>query len=155
MARKLTFEQLAALNPCNLSGRKALFGRRKALTVKQALAAGATVHNILWVAGQLGHKTEIVEFTCRAASRVAHFDKSRKSAACIDVTRRYMRGAATIGELKNARFTAAAPADAAAAAAAYNVAADAADAATYAATYAADADAERTAQHSDLIELFS
>lgn len=69
MAIKLTRSQLQSLRPCALERRIALYGRRRSLTASQALAAGASVHDILWVAGKLKLKlkAECVTFSVRAA----------------------------------------------------------------------------------------
>jgi hypothetical protein len=129
MRHTLTRAALIDMKPCDLSERLALFGDADSLTTEQALAAGATVDDILWIAGRLRLTDGIVEFAERCATRA----KGYATAAAV------------------ARY-AARSADAAAV-----VAADAATAAADAARYAATAAARQTeqaAQIADLIELF-
>ena len=63
--------QLQAWQPCDLPLRLAKFGSRDTLNVSQALEAGFTVSDILWVAGKLGLAAECVTFARRAADRAA------------------------------------------------------------------------------------
>lgn len=84
MGKRVTLEvgDLIDMQPCDLSKRLALFGERKRLTVRQALKAGASVSDILWVAGRLKLRDQIVEFAKRAAAEVAHLkDGSGRYAA--------------------------------------------------------------------------
>lgn len=79
-AIKITRAELAALEPCYLYERLQLFGRRKYLTASQALEAGATIEDILWVAGRLGLGVKCVEFAEACVKRVEHLrDASPRS----------------------------------------------------------------------------
>jgi hypothetical protein len=69
VTRKLSKEQLIAMRPCDLSDRLQLFGERNTLTVRQALRAGATISDLLWVAGQLGLGEKCALFAQRCADR--------------------------------------------------------------------------------------
>jgi len=165
MTITLTPEQLAAMEPCGLTDRLAMFGRRKSMGVKQALAAGATVRDILWVAGRLGLKDKCVRFALLAAQRAVRPDSDPRVQACLDAVNSYVADptATNLKELQAARSAAAAVAAATVAAAAY-AAADAATttaavAAAAAAAYAAVAAAaarkqEIEAQHALLVEVF-
>jgi len=67
----LTRQQLIDLKPCDLSERLKLFGVRDKLTIRQAIKAGATVSDLLWVAGRRGPEAlpSIVTFARNAAAR--------------------------------------------------------------------------------------
>ena len=136
MTIKLTREQLTALDPCDLDVRLQLFGRRKSLTARQALDAGATVADLLWVLGKLGRKRECVLFALGCARAVAHLNTDPRVQGALDATQAWLDDPSEANRLAAA---AAARAAARAADAAY-AAADAARAAAYAA-----ADAARTA----------
>lgn len=86
----ITRDQLIALNPCGLDDRLKLFGRRKSMTVKQALAAGASIDGVLWVAGALGLKDECARFAVKCAERVVHLDASGTARPCIASTMAYL-----------------------------------------------------------------
>lgn len=144
----LTREELTAMNPCGLDGRLALFGRRRKMDVRQALAAGATVSNILWVAGRLGLGKECAHFAEAAAKRVAHLQNSAAYAASASDA---AADAAAYASADAAAYASAAYAACAAYAADYAADYAAAAAAAYA---AADAAAEREAQKQILIEVF-
>ena len=145
---KVTIEELRALNPCDLDARLALFGRRKALTVTQAVEAGATVEDILWVAGRLGHKERCVRFAVACARRVAHLNPDPRVKTALDATDAWLADPTP----ENAKAAAEAAAEATDAAWVAVWAADAADAAASvaaaaraAAEAAADAAAEAAA----------
>jgi hypothetical protein len=137
MTIKLTREHLTALDPCDLDVRLQLFGRRKSLTARQALDAGATVADLLWVLGKLGRKRECVLFALGCARAVAHLNTDPRVQGALDATQAWLDDPSEANRL--AAAAAAARAAARAADAAY-AAADAARAAAYAA-----ADAARTA----------
>jgi hypothetical protein len=90
MTTKLTYAQLADLDPCGLEGRKALWGRRKALTAVQALEAGASVEDILWVAGRLGRKDLCVRFSLMCAQRVAANNPDPRVQAALDAVKAWL-----------------------------------------------------------------
>lgn len=90
MPTRLTFEELRALQPCGLSRHKALWGRRKYLTAAQALAAGASVDDLLWVAGRLGKKELCVRFALACAWRVAHLNPDPRVQAALDATQAWL-----------------------------------------------------------------
>ena len=102
----ITRDQLTDMDPCDLDARLALFGKRKRLSVTQALKAGATTRDILWVAGRLGLCDQLVTFARGCADAADAADAAYAAAT-------------------DAAYAADAAADAAAAAAAY-AAADAA-----------------------------
>ena len=126
----LTKSSLAALRPCNLSRRLALFSDKSSLTVRQAISLGVSVNDILWVAGALGFKDQIVEFANGCAERAATYARYARHAAISAAT--YARYAAS-SAASYARY-----------------------AARYAAIYAASSDSyvEIAAQKADLIRLF-
>ena len=138
----ITRDQLAAMKPCVLDKRLALFGKRKSLTVVQALKAGATVRDVLWVAGRLGLKAECAAFALACARRVETHATDPRVKACNNANAAYQANPtqANLTALQAARSaTAAAAADAAA----YNAAAA-----------AAARQAEIAMQRAHLIELF-
>ena len=150
----VTRDQLTAMNPCDLDKRLAWFGRRKALDVRTALAAGATVRDVLWVAQRLGHRDLCARFALLAAQRATVHTTDPRPQACLDAANAYVSepSDANLVTLRKAR---AAAADATAYASYAADAADAADAAAYAADAAAYAaqKAEIEAQHVLLIEV--
>lgn len=127
----ITVEELKALNPCALDERLKLFGRRKRLTVAQALKAGATVSDVLWVAGRMGHKAECVRFAVACAESVSHLNPDPRVRAAIDAAKAWI-DSPTEENAKAASYAAFDTAYAAPCAATY-----AARAATYAARAAA------------------
>jgi hypothetical protein len=173
----ITRAQLEALQPCALDRRLTLFGKKRSLNVAQAFEAGATIRDVLWVLGRLGHKAICVEFAIGCAKRAQPAQPSAEALAAIRAAEAWLaeptegnaqrcRAAARAADWAAARAAAAdaaRAADWAAYAAAYAYAADwAADAAAYAAyaaadaAYAADAAvAERQAQREHLIALTS
>ena len=165
-AIRLTRAQVVALNPCS-ENHIPDFGRRKSMTASQALDAGTTIPNLLWVAGRLGRKDLCVRFALACAQRVAHLNPDARVQAALDATAAWLadptdrnRAAAwASGVLARAAARAAAwAARAADAAEAADTAARAADAAARAARAAEDAedaeDAEREAQRAIFKEIF-
>ena len=160
----LTKSALISLNPCDLSQRLALFGDKSRLTVRQALALGVSVGDILWVAGALGLGVECLDFAQNCAERAARYasyvasyarDAGYASDAAALATR--YAGYASDAARDAARW-AADSADRAARYASY-AARDARWAAGYAARYASDTarDArwpELREQRADLIKIF-
>lgn len=90
MPVSITREQLREMNPCGLEARMKLFGRRKSLSARHALAAGATVPDLLWVASRLGRKRECVQFALRCAQRVAHLNPDPRVQAALDATQAWI-----------------------------------------------------------------
>ena len=84
-AIRLTRAQVVALGPCSES-RIPKFGRRKTMTASQALDAGASVDDLLWVAGRLGRKDLCVRFALACAQRVAHLNPDARVQAALDAT---------------------------------------------------------------------
>jgi hypothetical protein len=83
MTIKLTRDEIIALVPCNL--RKVPdFGRRKYMTASQALAAGAPIVDILWVAAKIGRRDICVRFAVECARRVAGEKPDRRILAALD-----------------------------------------------------------------------
>lgn len=135
----ITRDELVALEPCDLEQRLALFGRRKSLTAKQAFAAGATISDLRWVAGRLGHKTLLVKFALACAQRTAHLNPDPRVQAALDATQAWL-DAPTEENRANAANAAAAAAYAATnATASYTTPAAYAAYAAAAAAYAASA----------------
>ena len=116
MSITVTKDQLAAMDPCDLDKRLALFGRRKAMNAKQAFAAGASIRDLLWVARRLGRKDLCIKFALACAQRVEHLNKSGKAKACNDATAAYLAEPSSdnLNKLRIARRNAADAADAAA-----------------------------------------
>ena len=133
---KITRDQLIAFDHCDLEGRLNPFGKRKSLTVKQALAAGVRVSDLLWVAGRLDMKRECVQFALLAAQRVAYLNSDPRVQAALDATQAWL----------DAPSDAAGDAAWAAARAAARAAGDAAGAAAWAAGAAARAAARDAAR---------
>jgi hypothetical protein len=142
MTITLTLAQLEALNPCDFEGRKALYGRKRSLSAVQALEAGASISDLLWVAGRLGRKDLCVRFALLCAQRVAHLNSDPRVQAAIDAGFAWLNS--PMGAAARAAWAAVGATDAAMGAAWAAVgAADAADAAR-----AADA-AARAARAAD------
>lgn len=57
---RLTAARLKSLQPCDLDVRLEKFGARKSLTPRQAAEAGFKLHEIVWVAAQLGLWRELL-----------------------------------------------------------------------------------------------
>lgn len=66
----LTYEELRSLGTCNLERYRELFKGRETLNVAEALDAGATVEEILWVAMKLGYRRECLSFALKCRDRV-------------------------------------------------------------------------------------
>ena len=86
----ITKEELKALDPCDLDERLELFGGRERLTVAQALEAGATVEDVLWAAGRMGHKAECVRFAVACAESVAHLNTDPRVQEAIDAAKAWV-----------------------------------------------------------------
>ncbi len=184
MPTSITRDQLIAMRPCYLNKHLARFNKRKSMTIRQAFNSGATIPDLLWVAGQLGHTDLCVKFALACAVRAGRFTKDRRVHDCLAATQTYIddsseanlaalrvarRNAANADAAADAAANAAANADAANAAAyaaayadaAANAAANAADAyaaaayAAYAAAYAAEYQKEIKAQQAIFIKLFA
>ena len=157
---KLTRDQVVALGPCS-EDRIPNFGRRKSMSAAQALEAGATIDDLLWVYGQLGRKDLCVKFALACAQRVAHLNPDPRVPAAIDAAAAWVadpseenRAAArAAGDAAWAAWAAAGAAGDAAAGAAAWAAAGAAARAAWAAARAARA-AEREAQRAIFLEIF-
>ena len=153
----LTPAEVAALRPC--SDRSHLFGRRKKMNARQALEAGASIADLLWVADKLGRKDLCVRFALACAQRVAHMNPDPHVQAALDATARWLddptpenyaaraaaRAAAGAAARAAAGAAARAAAWAAAGAAAWAAAGDAAGDAARAAAWDAAGDAVRAA----------
>jgi len=57
-----TLDDILALRPCDPDRRRALFADARTLTAREALERGATVQDLLWVAGKMGRKAGCVRF---------------------------------------------------------------------------------------------
>ena len=88
MTIKLTPVELAALGPCK--DYTHLFGRRRSMTATQAIKAGASLSDLLWVARRLGLKTQCVRFDLACAQRVAHFNPDPRVQAALDATQAWL-----------------------------------------------------------------
>lgn len=136
MPLSLTRDELTALEPCDLPGKLALFGRRWRMTAAQALEAGASIDDLLWVAGRMDRKDLCVRFALACTRRVAHLNPDPRVQAALDATQAWLDD----------------PFDETAWAA---DAADAADAAAWAArTARAAREAEQDAQKALFLEIF-
>ena len=62
-----TLDDILALRPCDPDQRRALFADARTLTAREALERGATVRDLLWVAGRLGRKADCVRFAIACA----------------------------------------------------------------------------------------
>ena len=149
----LTPAEVAALRPC--SDCSHLFGRRKKMNARQALEAGASIADLLWVADKLGRKDLCVRFALACAQRVAHMNPDPRVQAALDATARWLddptpenyaaRAAARDAAGDAARAAARDAAGDAAWAAARDAARAAAGDAAWAAAMAAAGDAARAA----------
>ena len=83
---RLTKAELTALDPCGLDDRLKLFGRRKSMDARQALEAGVSIDDLLWVAGSLGRKDLCVRYALACAQRVAHLNPDPRVQAALDAT---------------------------------------------------------------------
>lgn len=82
----ITRDRLAELGPCDLNERLALFGEATELNVAQALEAGASVGDILWVAGELGFGMKCAEFAIRCAESMVQYIPDMSARAVIVAT---------------------------------------------------------------------
>lgn len=135
----LTLAQLRKLKPCDLEPHKPLFEGKRSVSVRQALEAGVSIPDLLWVAGELDLKPQIVTFAARVAREVAHLNPDPRVMAAIEAAEAWVREPSEGN--REAAWTA--WVDAAAAADAADAAA--ADAAAAAAARAARAAAAREA----------
>jgi hypothetical protein len=143
----LTLAQLRKLKPCDLEPHKPLFEGKHSVSVREALEAGVSISDLLWVAGELDLKPQIVTFAAKVAREVAHLNPDPRVMAAIEAAEAWVRepsesnreaaaraeGAAARAEGAVAWATLAARTTADAAAAARAAARAAADAATWAA----------------------
>lgn len=157
MKRKISYAELSAFSPCG--DREPLFKGKSTLTVRQAIKAGASVGDILWVAGRLGLGRLCAEFANRCSARCASYPDSAAATAAA----RYASDAASYAAARCASYAAryaTAPAaryaTSSPAARYATSSAAAAAAASYAASSAASyaSDAEITLQIADIITLF-
>ena len=162
MTIRISKEELLDFSPCDAGRRLALFGRKKYLTAKQALEAGATISDLLWVAGRLRLKKQCVQFALASAQRAVHLNSDPRVQAALDATQAWINNpteenraaarAAACAVEDTARAARAAAAAYAAAAAAYAV--DTAAFAVDAAAAAAACAVEREAQIKLFLEIF-
>jgi hypothetical protein len=66
------------------------FGRRKYMTAAQALAAGVSIDDLLWVAGRMGLKEQCVRFALACARRVAYLNYDPCVQAALDATQAWL-----------------------------------------------------------------
>jgi hypothetical protein len=161
---KLTRDQVKALRPCSDSHIPD-FGRRKAMTAAQALAAGATIEDLLWVADKLGREDLCARFGLECAQRVAYLNSDPRVQAALDATQAWLdnpgpetaaaRAAAWAAARAAARAAAWAAARAAARAAAGDAARAAARAAARDAAWAAAWAAEQAEQRKIFLRIFA
>lgn len=90
MALRVSRDELLAFGPCDPDRRVALFGRRKYLTASQALDAGATIEDVLWVAGRLGRKDLCVRFALLCAQKTAHLNDDPRVRAALDAAQAWI-----------------------------------------------------------------
>lgn len=88
MTITLSPTELRALRPC--SDRTHLFGGRSRMNAAQALSAGATIPDLLWVAAKLGRKDLVVRFALACAQRVAHHNSDPRVQAALDATQNWL-----------------------------------------------------------------
>lgn len=90
MTRTITYKQLAAMQPCDLQSRKALFAGKRRLTVADAFDRGATISDVLWVAGRMGLARECVQIALFTARSVQHHNTDSRVQAAIDATQAWL-----------------------------------------------------------------
>lgn len=90
MTYKLTKDELLAMDPCDRDEQLKLFGRRKSMTARQALDAGASVPDLLWVAGRMGLKRQCVQFVLACAQRTAHLNTDPRVQAALDAASKWL-----------------------------------------------------------------
>jgi len=136
----MTLARLRKLKPCHLERHELLFEGKRSVTVRQALEAGVSIPDLLWVAGRLNLKSQIVSFAARVAREVAHLNPDPRVMAAIEAAEAWVREPSEGN--REAAAAAAAAADVAAwAAAGASWAARAAEGAAWAAAAAANATA--------------
>jgi hypothetical protein len=133
-------EALKALKPCDLDDRLAMFPVSGKLSLKQAIKAGFSVSDLLWVAGKLGFGKECAIFAANCAKRAKQYAAADYAA---DYAAAYAADAAYYADAV-AAYYADAVAAYAVAAAAYAVAA---------AAYAGVIN-ERELQMKDIVKIF-
>jgi hypothetical protein len=166
MSPSLSYDELIALKPCGATKWKALFKNGERLTAREALAAGASISDLAWVAGRLGLKRQCAQFALACAKRVAHLNTDPRVQAALSATQTWIDNPSDLNAdaaadaaayAAYAAYAANAAASAAYAAAhainVYDAAANADNAAKYAASAAAD-DAEREEQKRIFLEIF-
>jgi hypothetical protein len=145
MTIRLSYEQVKALRPCSLD-KIPEFGTRKTMTAKQALKAGVSVDDLLWVASKVGRRDLCVRFALACAQRIAHLNTDPRVQKALDATQAWLNNpcletanaaAYAANAAKAAAYAAAYAAYAAAVSAAYAAKAAKAAYAAYAAAYAA------------------
>jgi hypothetical protein len=87
MTRSITLSQLLAFDPCNREQRIKLFKDRTSITVREAVLLGVSLNDLLWVAGRLDFKAQIVEFAQACAQRAETHTRSAQSDAAANATR--------------------------------------------------------------------
>jgi len=87
----LTLAQLRKLKPCDLEPHKPLFEGKRSVSVRQALEAGVSIPDLLWVAGELDLKPQIVTFAARVAREVAHLNPDPRVMAAIEAAEAWVR----------------------------------------------------------------
>ena len=87
----LTLTQLRKLKLCHLERHELLFEGKRSVTVRQALEAGVSIPDLLWVAGKLDLKSQIVSFAARVAREVAHLNSDPRVMAAIEAAEAWVR----------------------------------------------------------------
>jgi hypothetical protein len=87
----LTLARLRKLKPCNLEPHKPLFEGKHSVSVRQALEAGVSISDLLWVAGELDLKPQIVTFAAKVAREVAHLNPDPRVMAAIEAAEAWLR----------------------------------------------------------------
>jgi len=87
----MTLTQLRELEPCHLEHHEPLFEGKRSMTVRQALEAGVSIPDLLWVAGRLNLKSQIVAFVARVAREVAHLNSDPRVMAAIKAAEAWVR----------------------------------------------------------------
>jgi hypothetical protein len=85
----LTRAQALALGPCS-KDRLPKMARGQSMTAAQALEAGVSIDDLLWVAGQLGRKDLCVRFALACAQRVAYLNPDPRVQAALDATQAWL-----------------------------------------------------------------
>jgi len=137
---KLTYQQVVDLKPCSVL-KIPSFGTLRTMSAIQALDAGVSISDLLWVAAKLDRQDLCVQFALACAKRAVHLNTAPPVQRALDAAQAWLdnpnRGTANT----------AAAAFSAANAAAYTASAAnaAANAAAYAAAYTANAASAYTA----------